>query len=363
MKGSAKISVWQLFCVLLLSRLLSTLTFSPVGAEKINTSDYFPSVLFAAILIFLFSIPLFIQKHFFPGKDITDVAYTVSPLLSKASSISYVLCFLFFTLVSLARLEMFVGTIVFPNNDSALFIILCVAAACYAATLGIEAIGRVGTISLVLFGGAFLFIMITMADKVDPVNLSPVFYEGVKPSLTAALDAATRTGELAFAAVLLPRADGKMGKAYAAGLFAFTVCAELILFFVFAGLGDFALSQMFPVHAVAMLAEFSVFLRFDVLLTGAWILTAFIKISLLLYMQSELLQKSFSRKWNKLYVLCAGLLVLIIQVFFAGTVSDYYFAAGLSARVILYIVFVVAVPSVILVAALMKRRGKRAKNS
>ena len=358
MKGNAKIGVWQLCCLLLLSRLLTTLTFSPVGAEKMQTADYLPAVLAAAFLIFLFFVPVFLQRRFFSGMDITDVAYTVSPLLSKGCCVSYILCFQFLTLAAVARLELFVGSVVFPNNDSAFFILLFVLAAVYAASLGLEALGRAGTICLVLFLGAFLCITLAMTDKINLVNLSPAFSKGAAPIWTAGLDAATRTIEPAVAAVLLPRINGKPGKAFAVGLGCFIFFTESILFFVFAGLGDYALTQMFPVHAVAVLAEFSVFRRFDVLLTGVWILTAFVKVSLLLYLQSELLKKSFSQRPGRLYLIfCAGT-VLLVQLCFAGKVTDYYFTLGLLPRTVLYTVFLLFVPGVVLAAALLRKRRR-----
>lgn len=358
MKGSVKISVWQLCCLLLLSRLLTTLTFSPVGAEKIPTADYLPAVFAAAGLMLFGFLPVILQRKYFPGMDMPDVAYTLSPALSKCCTVSYTLVFFFLTLVSVARLELFVGSVVFPNNDSAFFVLLFAVAAVYAAGLGLEALGRAGTVCLVLFLGAFFCIVLAMTDKIEIANLSPMLAKGVSPVWTAGLDAATRTVEPALAAVLLPRVSGKPGKALAAGWLCFICFTEGILFYVFAGLGDFALTQMFPVHAVAVLAEFSVFQRFDVLLTGVWILTAFVKVSLLLYLQSELLKKSFSEKPGRLYILLAAAAVLVIQLGFAGKVTDYYFTLGLFWRTLLYAVFVVLIPLVFLLTAIVKKRRR-----
>lgn len=353
----SKISIWQLFSVILLSRLLTLLTYTSYGADRMQNADYFPSILFCVLFILLFSVMLFIQQKIYPQKDLTDVAYLVSPVFSKVTSVFYALVFVFLALSTLARLELFVSTIVFPENDSALFVVICVLAACYAATLGIEAIGRTSSISLVLFGAAFLFIMIAMADKIDFVNFSPVFFDGLMPPLKSGLDAATRTVEIVMLTALLPKVTGKPMRAYAAWLGTFAVFTVAVFFFVFGGLGNFALTQLFPIHSMAVLSEVGVFQRFDVLLTGIWILTAFIKISLLLYLQAQLLQKSFRREWKNSYILVAGAVILIVQICFGGRFSQFFFSTTLLSRVLAYTAVTLILPGIILLSAYLK--GKK----
>ncbi len=357
MVKTPKISIWQLFSVILLSRLLTLLTYTSYGADKMQNADFFPAVLFCFIFVLLFSVMLFVQQKMYPKKDLTDIAYLVSPVFSKGATVCYALFFVFLALSTLARLELFVSTIVFPDNDSALFVVICVLAACYAASLGIEAIGRTSTISLALFGAAFVFIMFAMADKIDFVNFSPVFFDGVMPPLKSGLNAATRTVEVVMLTALLPKVTGKPMRAYAAWLCTFTVFTVVVFFFVFGGLGDFALTQLFPIHSMAVLSEVGVFQRFDVLLTGIWILTAFIKISLLLYLQADLLQKSFRREWKNGYILAAGAIILALQIFLGGKFSDIFFGTTLLLRTVGYLVFALILPGGIMLAAHLK--GKK----
>lgn len=357
MEKSTKISIWQLFSIVLLSRLLTLLTYTPVGAESLkHTSDYFPAVGFAVLFILLFSLPLVWQRKAFPNHDLVDIAYYASPLLSKGTSLCLAFFFAFNVLTTLGKLEWFVGTIIFPENSSSLFVLICVAAACYAASLGLEAVGRASGISLVVFCASFIFIMFAMSDKIDFLNFSPVFYDGVQPSLKAGLDAATRTVEIAVLSVLMPRASGNPGKMYTAFITSLGGWMLLVFFFVTGGLGDFVFSQLFPIHAMAELSQFSVFQRFDVLLTGVWILTAFIKISLLLYLQAMLLQKSFVPKWKNIYILVAGAVVFLVQILFGGVFSEFFFGTSLLERLIFFVLFVVVLPLAVLTAATLKRK-------
>lgn len=359
MHTKPKISVWQLFAVLLMSRLLTLLTHTTIGAGKMQNADFFPAAVFSAVFILLFSVMLFLQMRYFPSHDLTDIAYYASPMFSKCVSVLYAFYFSFAALETLSRLELFIGTVIFPNQQNGFLILICVAAACYAASLGVEALGRAGSISLGLFVAAFVFIMVAMADEIDFLNFSPMFYDGVKPSLSAGLEAATRTSEILMFSAMLPQVTGKPQKAYGAWLFAFLFSCLLVFFFVFGGLGYFALTQLFPIHAVAVLSEISVFQRFDVLLTGIWILSAFVKISFLLYLQSSLLQKSFRAEWKNRYIAVSGVLIAVVQIFFVKTFSSYFYSAGLRYRPWLFAAFTVVLPAIVLFSARKARGGKQ----
>lgn len=357
MRNTAKISVWQLFAVLLLSRLLTLLTYTALGTDIMENGDYFPATVFSVVFILLFSTVLFLQMRWFPQHDLVDVAYYASPMFSKCVSVLYAVFFLLTAFETLARLELFVSTVIFPTQGSAFLVIICVVSACYAASLGVEALGRTGAVSLLLFVAAFLFIILAMAKKINALNFSPIFYDGVSPSLTAGLAAATRSGEVMMFSAMLPRVRGNVKKAYSAWLSAFLFSTLCVFFFVFGGLGSFALTQLFPIHAVAVLSEFSVFQRFDVLLTGIWILSAFVKISFLLYLVSAHLQKSFRAEWKNRYIAVAGVLIAALQIFFAGNFSDYFYTSSLWGRTVFFAVFALILPAAVLLASRKKRGG------
>ena len=357
MHRASKISVWQLFAVLLLSRLLTLLTFTTLGEEVMQTADYLAAAVFSVLFILLFSVPLLVQMRWFPQHDLTDIAYFASPAFSKCISVLYAFFFLLTALETLVRLELFVSTVIFPNRQSIFLVIICVAAACYAASLGVEALGRTGAISLGLFVAVFIFIMFAMADKIEVINFSPLFYDGVSPSLSAGLAAATRSVEILMFPAMLPKVSGNTKKAYVAWIAAFLGSTVLVFLFVLGGLGYFALTQLFPIHAVAVLSEFSVFQRFDVLLTGIWILSAFVKISFLLYLFAAHLQKSFRPEWKKRYIAVAGVLIAVAQILFAKNFSDYFYTVSLWQRVVFFAVFAVGIPTVVLFAA-RKKRGE-----
>lgn len=358
MQKSVKISVGQVFCILLLSRLLSLLTYTTLGMNRMQTADYFAGSVFMVLWICIFSLPLLYRLYRYPQNDLVDLAYQASPLLSKGISVLYSAYFSLIALVTLARLELFLRTVIFPNTRSDLYVVICIAAVCYAATLGLEALGRAGCISLFIFAASWGFIMISMADKIDLNQLSPLFYDGVSPAILGGLNAAVHSAEIVMLGALLPKINGKPAKAFGAWLFVWLLSAVLVFFFVFGGLGEYALTQLFPIHSVAVLSEVSVFQRFDVLLSGLWILSAFLKISLLLYLQSALLAKSFRADWKNRYILFVGILIGLFQLFFVRDLRTYFFSSTLKMRVLFFAAFTILVPSIVLLAVKYCRKRR-----
>lgn len=116
--------------------------------------------------------------------------------------------------------------------------------------------------------------------------------------ISAGQTMAVRTIEPAAMAVLFPRVSGNKKEAFYMVVGTCGVFGNCV-FLRFSGLGDYAMTQLFPIHSIAVLSEFSVFQRIDVILTGVWILSAFIKISFMLYLSSYIASRSFSAKYKK----------------------------------------------------------------
>lgn len=356
MTRTSFIRTYQLFCILLLSRLLSLLTLASIGTEQPSSTDYLVSVFFCGLFILFLSIPMLLFLKNYPQMNLVDVAYRVSPIVSKCISVLYAVFFSYFAFVTLSTLKLFVATSVFPNDESTVFVLICLAASCYAATLGLEAIGRASTIALSIFVFSFLFIILIMFDKVRFLNFTPLFLDGVAPSVKFGLRLASITNEIAMILILAPRVKGNKQKMYGWWLFCLLLSILIIFFFTFGGLGDFAVKQLFPVYSMAVLSEFSVFQRFDVLLTGIWILTAFLKISLLFYLQSELLKKSFGEKIKNQYIYGLGVVIFILQFMLRGRFSNYAAITNLTARSIIAFVFLFLIPLCILISDKLKNR-------
>lgn len=356
MTEESKISSGQFFSTLLLSRLLSLLTYTPLTREGINTSDYLAFGAVGIVAILISAIPLFLLYKGNENKCVIDLAHDVSPVFAKILSVCYALLFAFYGYTTLERLDLFAGTVIFPETDTTLFTVLAVVVTCYAAYLGLEAVGRAGAISLTIFCLSFVFILATMADKINLNNFSPIAYSGYSEIFLKGLGIATRTVELAIMAVFYPRVSGNKKKGFFMWLLAFAVILELVFFFLMGGLSEFAFTRLFPVQEIAVLSQFSVFERLDVILTGVWILSAFIKISFLLYLQTEILKRSFSVAGKNHFLIISGLVLIVAHLIASKKAFNFLITINVAVRLFLYITFLLIIPLLVFTLKKIKER-------
>ena len=210
MNLKAKISSGQFFSLLLLSRFISVLTYSPIYNAGLNSSDYLIAGVIGMIMVLFSCLPLALIYKSNDNRSVLDIAYEISPLYSKIISVLYILLFLFYAFSTLSRLDLFSGTVIFRESDTKVFVVL----ACYSAYLGLEALGRAGAISLFVFSVSFVFIIVTMLSKLDLNNFSPVFYDGAGRVIFAGQTMAVRTIEPAAMAVLFPRVSGNKKRGF-----------------------------------------------------------------------------------------------------------------------------------------------------
>ena len=175
MNLKAKISSGQFFSLLLLSRFISVLTYSPIYNAGLNSSDYLIAGVIGMIMVLFSCLPLALIYKSNDNRSVLDMAYEISPLYSKIISVFYILLFLFYAFSTLSRLDLFSGTVIFRESDTKCVRGSLVLLACYSAYLGLEALGRAGAISLFVFSVSFVFIIVTMLSKLDLNNFLPFF--------------------------------------------------------------------------------------------------------------------------------------------------------------------------------------------
>lgn len=359
MNLKAKISSGQFFSLLLLSRFISVLTYSPIYNAGLSSSDYLAAGIIGMVIVLFSCLPLLLIYKNNDNRSVLDIAYEVSPLYSKIISVFYMLLFFFYAFSTLSRLDLFSGTVIFHETDTKVFVVLSVLLACYAAYLGLEALGRAGAVSLFVFSVSFIFIIVTMLSKLDLNNFSPLFYDGPKEVISAGWTMAARTIEPAAAAVLLPRVSGNKKRGFFVWFFTLTAFLEIVFFFVFSGLGDYAMTQLFPIQSIAVLSEFSVFQRIDVILTGVWILSAFIKISFMLYLSSYIACRTFSVNYKKIYIFAFGAAAVILQLSVSKNVTGFFISTSSDVRSVLFLTVVVFIPLLTFVLGKFKRKEQR----
>ena len=352
--SKGKISVFQFFIMLFLSRTLTTVTYLSSYTENIRLSDMLVQPIFRITIGILIMLPLYFLYRRQKDKNLLEIINDKSEILAKIVSVVFVLYFFYFTVVTIARLDLFAGTVVFPETDVEYMLVFAIILCCYGAYLGLEALGRSSVISAVLVVPALIFIMLALVKKVDLLNLTPVFYNGVMPVVKVSIDSVGQTVEYGIIALMAPRVTGKYRKGYYIFLFSQVALMAVMFFFACTVMGNFASTQLFPFHTMASLAEFSMFSRLDAIFTGVWIMCAFIKAGLLVFLQAEILSIYFGKFKRVHYLFAIGIITIIANLTISQQVERFMIIDNSIIKIIFTGVSVLFIPLFVL---LFTRKG------
>lgn len=350
-----KISAFQFYVMLFLSRTLTTVTYLSSYTENIRLSDMLVQPIFRILIGTLIMLPVFRLYRRHNNKNILELLNEKSEKLAKIVSVLYIVYFFYFTVVTLARLDLFAGTIVFPETDVEYMLIFAIILCCYGAYLGLEPLGRSAVISAVLVIPALFFIMLTLVKKVDFLNLTPIFYNGVMPVVRVAVDSVGQTVEYGVIAFMFPRVTGKYRKGYFIWLFSQVFLMAVMFFFACTVMGNYASTQLFPFHTLASLAEFSMFTRLDAIFTGVWIMCAFIKAGMLIFLQTHILTTYFGKLKRVHYIVVIGILTIIANLFISQQVRWFNIADNSIIKILFTGLSVFIIPLLVLMS---DRKGK-----
>ena len=347
--SKGKISAFQFFTMLFLTRTLTTVTYLSSYTENIRLSDMLIQPIFRIAIGTAIMLPLYFLYKKNIDKNLLDMLSSKSKVFARVVAILYVAFFFYFTVVTIARLDLFAGTVVFPETDLTYILIFAIVLCCYGAFLGLEALGRSSVISIAFVVPALMFIMVTLIKKVDLLNLTPLFYNGVTPVVKVAIDSVGQTVEYAIIATALPRVKGNVKKGFFIWLISQTFLMAVMFFFACAVMGNFASTQLFPFHTLASLAEFSMFSRLDAVFTSVWIMCAFIKAGLLIYLQTDILTMYFGKFKRTTYIIVVGLMTIFANLLISGQIRWFTLVDNSTIKIILTGVTVVLLPMIVLI--------------
>ena len=355
MTNIEKISAYQLFFMMAVSRTLSTLTFIPKINENASLFDYaFASFIAWAVMPLIF-LPVFMYIK----KSRSQSIFEHFPKMQKPLAAAFIFLLLFIAVFTLSRLNLFVSTVFFPDKDSMLLIIITVLAVLYCAYLSIEPILRAGSLIFVALFMSLGVIMISLVDKVDFNYITPVFSGGIIPFFKLALSIIIRTAEPIFLMLLLPNTKGNITKGFLIWTVLTGIFLSALTLLLTVTLGETALYQLFPYHAMAQLASFGVIERMDALLTGVWILSAFLRLCVVMYLVKDIVVKYFKFKKEKTCLAVSGTAIALAVILSDKSVLNFQYIFSMPLRIAIFIAFVILLPSAALIK--IKRKGRAEK--
>ncbi len=300
-----KISSLQLAAVMLCMSFSGIAAYRPEGTSLTAAAV---SEILCSALLFLAAVPLFRR-----GKQ---------ALRGKAASAVFLVFGAFYLCIMLQDLA-YTLQYAFPRlYSSAAVIALTAAAALYCASMGTRACAKAACPILAL---AVLFTLLTCIGASEHFALYRIALPGSPvPELERALTAAaSRSGEIAVFAALLPKSDAKpLRTAAVYSLFRAAAGAALLLFTkgVLGSLAD----QGQPVFMLSSCSKTAVIERFDAAVLLVWVLAVCISCAVIAGLASDSLAVLFPMK-NKLHlgaVFCAGCAAAALAAFSEGFAAD-----------------------------------------
>lgn len=346
---NSKISVFQFYTMLFLTRILITLTYIPDYKNGIGVSDWIFQTVFRFVFGIIIIIPVFLLNKKYGGN-----LQAQNSTFNKIKAVIFSIVFFYFSVTTVSRLDLFAGTVVFPETDVKFLLLLIVAFCAYCAYLGLEPIARSAVLFIVPVLLSLTFISIMLIKKVDLLNLTPLFYDGVMPVAKAALNAVGRTVEYAIIAVSFPMIEGNIRKGFYIWITAQTVITAVIFFLEGTVLGEFSNMQLFPAYTIASMAQYSFFRGLGSIITGVWILCAILKVALLIFLQSKLISEAFGVK-KIIVTVASGVLTAGVCLFISQSVERFNFVDNSYLK---FILILISVP-VLAIAELIKERVKK----
>lgn len=298
----------NLFFLLFVSRTLIGFTVSSAALKSRYSLDLVYSTFIALFITALVSLPAVICAA--KGKSVTD---------NRILSSVYGLYFIFSGSVNIAKFAIFSST---ELNQSAKIAVLAgfmIVACTYAASLGIEAISRFGSMVFVITLIGMAGVIAEGASDFSFLNLFPVTQNPNENIVRNILFSVCSTNEIVLYIALAPKINGKTAKPFYFSLGASYLAAMVLIAFAIGVLGDTASLTAYPLFEVSQLSKLGSGERLEAVFTALWIFTAFLKVTLFLYCAG--ISFAGRRKWIK-FTACGAAMFAVSAVFLYGSVLD-----------------------------------------
>lgn len=318
------------------------------GGTGVASSDTVLQPLYFTLVLLVSSIPVLIFVKRSRTKGLFECAGEVSPVFARVLAFVIAAVFIYGTVRTVARFDLFSSSVMFPNENIFILLAAIVALSGYGAYLGLSSLGKSAVVISVFFVSASVFILLSLLDKTDIRNFTPLFENGTAEFLKEGAGYTSFAVETGLIPVLLPRISGKIYRGYflwiASSLVTITAFAALTV----ASLGSFANTQMFPLFTLSALGEFAFIQRLDALETAAWILGVVLKTSFFINISVFSLRTAFPKISEKAGIIAVCAVVTGAVALISPNITNFLFFGESGGTLIVYALTVIVIPSLVL---------------
>lgn len=354
MQATAKITSFQFYTILFLSRIFSLVTYVSSVRGTISTSGEVIAVVLMTVVLLLTAVPMFIFIKQDSCSSILTRASCVSPYLMKIICIVYFLAFLYKGIITASRFELLLGSVMFPETNVLFFVAILLMASAFITFRGIEGLGRSSVIFLIPVLCALSFVFLSLIKDFDNLNFSAVYSQEYFTIADAAVYSVSRTGEIACIAVLQPFIKEHKAKHLFRWIIAISAVIVLTEFMISGVLGGFGENQLFNMYSLSVLADFGFIERMDAIISCIWMICSAVKLSLIFYLCKTLMITFFAKNRTKTYVSICCAVVFVGTVILSGSIINFADVIKSSLTIIFYVLTVVIIPLAVIISEKVK---------
>ena len=361
MELTPKITPFQFYTILFLSRVFAMVTYITSLRTQLTTTDEAIATLLMGVFLLITAIPTAIFLKQDNKSSIIMRASVVSEIFSKILCIFFIVDYLYFGIITSVRFGIFTGSVMFPDTNVTFFVAIMIATSAYIAYKGIESMGRSAVIILIPVLSALIFVFATQIKDFDLLNFTSAFSKGTKDIISSGAYTASRTGEIAFVTLLAPYVKNQKPNHLYKWLFALMAVIFVTEIMISGILGNYGGTQLFNMYSMSVLAEFGFIERMDAIITCMWLLCAGVKISITIFLCETVLTSLFGKRNRILYIAVSSVIILIAAAPLSNNIVSFASLIRSPLAIIFYIANVCLFPASVMIGEKIKRRAKLEK--
>lgn len=365
MREDGKISYKQLTYIIILSRVMMSLTFVPFFDTPPANQDMW----IAALLSFFFQIlllaPIIYLCSYYKKLNLIQISEITFGKLGKIVGILYIWFFIHLAAIHIRQFGEYLTSVPYPETPIIVFIVSLIIFSAYAVKDGIETIGRICEIIFPLILFSVIIILILVAKEVDLANLLPIMENGFIPIAKGAFIIAGRTSEIIFLAMLYPFISSTNIKYSKKSSFwislTLAVFFSLIYIFIVGVLGvEQAKNRAFPFFSIVRAISLADFIeRIDSIYMGIWVLGMYVKISIFYYLSVISTAQVFNLSDFRPVVLPLGSIIISLSILQSESIIDLYKFMSYKVYTLYILFFITFIPLSMIFISKLKGEKKK----
>ncbi len=349
MSQGNKVTSNQLFSVLFLINTTVLLTYSNKLSSSKGILDFVLSSLIFFVLNFILILPTYLLYKKYPRAEL------LAGPLGVCYRFIYSIYFLWLACYMVCIFKVFVANSMSPEIPTTALTIFMLMASVYAASRDFHAIARTSVVILFIISISLIFMFFSLIPRIEPENYESFMKNGFSDLENGLVYMLSRNFSLPIVTILFPMIEGNKKKTFSFWNIATCAFFILMILVVLGSLGRYAETQLFPVYAVAQIAEVGVFKHLDAIYVGTFAMGVFILVSTFLYFFLFACKNVKSRKMEHRLILVGILTVFIVSCFVPESKNLNYFIFDKTVLLVSTLIVSFVLPFVFLLIKLAER--------